>query len=113
MVPGSVTDTVTAPGIAVRSNSSTWSRARILPRAPQMTATLRPRTAAIAAVQYPLRDGGRLVGAGGGDGRVGGGRRSIIEEVIEVRLPCPRLSAFASSLLWAGPSGRSRSTLPP
>src|SRR5215203_4280454 len=90
MVPGSVTDTVIAPGTATRSKVSTRSRALLLPTAPHTRAAVRPRTATMAAAQYPMVDGCWRIRAGDSVGRVGGGRSSVSEEVMRVLLLSPR-----------------------
>src|SRR5512132_352589 len=82
MVPGSVTNTVVAPGTARRSKPSTRSWVLLMPTAPQRKAAVSPSTATTAATQYPAVDGRFLAGSDGMGGRVGGGRSSVIEEVM-------------------------------
>src|SRR5512132_3139287 len=82
MVPGSVTDTVVAPGTARRSKPLIRSRVLLVPTAPHTRAAVRPRTATMAATQYRLVDGRFLAWSGGMGGRVGGGGRSSVSEEV-------------------------------
>src|ERR671910_3280370 len=82
MVPGLVTDTVVAPGTARRSKPSTRSPVVWMPTAPHTRAAVSPSAATMAATQYPAVDGRVLAWSGGMDGRVGGGRSSVSEEVM-------------------------------
>src|ERR687898_1877056 len=106
MVPGSVTDTVVAPGTARRSKPLIRSRVLLVPTAPHTRAAVRPRTATMAATQYRLVDGRFLAWSGGMGGRVGGGRSSVSEEVMS-------FVSFSSpfTLLQTWPTVRSQRAL--
>src|SRR5437867_8580992 len=98
MVPGSVTDTVVAPGTVRRSKPLTRSRVLLVPTAPHTRAAVRPRTATMAATQYPAVDGRVLAWSDGMGGRVGGGRSSVSVEVMSF---VSFSSAFTLPQTWA------------
>src|SRR5512132_3075651 len=95
MVAGSVTDTVVAPGTARRAKPLMRSWVVLMPTAPQRKAAVSPSAATTAATQYPTVEGRLLARRDGIGGRVGGGRRSVIEEVM--------CFASCSSLLHSPP----------
>src|SRR5829696_1313687 len=107
MVPGSVTDTVVAPGTARRSKPLIRSRVLLVPTAPHTRAAVRPRTATTAATQYPAVDGRFLARSGAMGGRVGGGGRSSVSVEVTSFL------SFSSplTLLQTWPTVRSHKAL--